>query len=315
MDINSEGLPGTYVSQETVSDGWCDAEPIFTNGTVSHMMLLNHKSDFAAVRPIADDGALGEAEYAEEWTSGWEDLEMFYAGNTTYILRHKRWPSITLAGGVEVVPFQSEQGFTLISKVQRESPFADGTLGEQVYENTWGAGWTVIKFFYVGNRSFLLRYKGGDGTSEIYEINQQNPFVNNTVGMRVYSAGWSRGWNIVRFFRMNERIYCFLLKTETGRVNIYEMTAAGRLGALKYDGDWRAGWDNVNIFNHSDGNTYFLTLKSSTGEMNYHRFKTGDPFSARTPYEVISSRTWSKGWTHTKIYHSPSGYKLLLMKQ
>lgn len=313
-DINLNGTPGSELSDETVGNGWSDAEPIMINGRVTHMMLLNSRSSYAKVRSVNPNGTLGREVYTKEWKWGWADLEMYYADNTTYILHQKRAPLLNV-GGIELDPLPKEQGFTRISKVQKDAPFGDGNLGEKVYEKTWGRGWTVTKFFSVGQTPFVFCYNSETGKAKTYKINEQNPFADNRLGEPAYNDTWRKDWNIIRFFKMAGKTYGFLLSTPTGRVKIYEMTPSGMFGARKFDGDWRAGWDNVSFFNDADGNAYFITIKSSNGQVNYHRFKRDNPFSSQTPYEVIANTTWTKGWTHSTVYNISAGNKLLLLKR
>ena len=124
-----------------------------------------------------------------------------------------------------------------------------------------------------------------------------------------------RDWDIIRFFKIGDDTFVFLLETESGRVKIPQMEDSGRFGELKHQDDWTGGWDNVSFMKHSDGNTYFITIKSSTGKIHYSRFKRNDPFSQTIPYEILTNTTWKKGWTHSAFYQASEGFRLLLLKR
>lgn len=313
--IRTDGTlgPGNLVD-EVVSSGWADAEPIQINGATTHMMFLNTSSDSARVKTVEDDGRFGDKVYEKPWTEGWADLEMLHWNDTTYILHQKRFPHLII-GGVEVDPFASVQGFTRISRVQRSSPFSGDVLGEKVHEETWGDGWNEIKFFSVGEKPFLFRYNSITGSAQTFEIDTADPFGNHSLGRLADDEIWRRDWDIIRFFKIGDDTYVFLLDTESGRVKIHQMDGSGRFGELKHQADWTGGWDNVSFMKHSDGNTYFITIKSSTGKIHYSRFKRNDPFSHTTPYEILTNTTWKKGWTHSAFYQAPEGFRLLLLKR
>lgn len=314
VKIRADGTLGRDdLVDEVVSSGWEDAEPVNTGGATTHMMFLNLYSNFAKVRPVRSDGKFGDAVYEKDWSEGWADLEMLYLGNSTYILHHKRFPLVSI-GGAETDLFPTQQGFTRISKVNAEAPFEGNVLGEKVFEDTFGRGWIAIKFFWVGGKPYVFRYNTETGSAQTFEINQENPFANQSLGRVAYNQTWPRNWNIFRFFQVGDKTYCFMLKTSSGHAMIYEMRNTGDFGGLRFDGNWRTGWDNVSFMKHSDGKTYFITINSATGRVNYHRFKP-DAFNQTTPYEILTDTTWKKGWTHSAFYQSPEGSRLLLMKR
>ena len=295
VKVRANGTLGqNELFDEVVSSGWSDAEPIITNGATAHMMFLNTASDSAKIRTVENNGEFGDKVYERPWTEGWADLEMLYFNDTTYILHQKRFPHLII-GGVEHNPFASVQGFTRISRVQPSTPFQGDVLGERVHEDTWGDGWNEIKFFSVGEKPFLFRYNSITGAAQTFEIDTADPFSNNSLGQLADGETWRTDWDIIRFFKIGDDTFLFLLETASGRVKIHQMEDTGRFGELKHQDDWTGGWDNVSFMKHSDGNTYFITIKSSTGKMHYSRFKRNNPFSQTIPYEILTNTTWNKG--------------------
>ncbi len=315
ISLNSnDGLPGGEVYDQIVSSGWSDAEPIMVNGRLRYMMFLNSKNTYAEIRSINNDGSFSEeTAYSKDWQGGWADIEMLYLNNTTYILHQKRFP---LLEDNDYYP----HGLTRISRVNVNDPFADSTLGTKVYDNTWGVGWSIIKFFFISNTPYMFRYNKNTNVAHVYRIDAADPFNNNRVGTKVYDQVWTPGWTVVRFFDYNNKMHCFQLKSETGEVKISEISntdpfSNGSMGTVRFEDTWTSGWTNVNIYTNTNNKTYMFLQKSQLGKAKIMEFRAGDAFSARYPFTDIYERTWTKGWTYTKIYYAGSGYKLLHMKK
>lgn len=309
----TDGKLGSDIYERIVSAGWSDAEPIMVNSTLKYMMFLNEKSTYAEIRTIENNGTFGSTPiYNKDWGSGWADIEMLYLNNTTYILHQKRFP---LLESFSYYP----HGFTRVSKVNASTPFANNSLGTVQYESTWGSGWSIIKFFYVNNDAYMFRYNEDTNKAQIYKLNATNPFANGSIGTLVYEKTWSSSWTVVRFFTYNGKTYCFHLKSSTGEVKIAEINSSnpfgdGNLGIMRFQGDWSSGWTNVNIFTNSNNKTYMFLQKTSQGTAKMMEFKT-DAFNQSYPFTDIEERDWSSGWSFTKVYYSPSGFKLLHMKK
>lgn len=313
--FSNTGALGGLTYERDVSNGWSDAAPIFINDSIRYMMFLNIRTSHAEIRTMHNEGSFSDGtSYSKEWTFGWAEIESLNLNNTTYILHHKRFPVVS---GVTL----PEDGLTRISRVNASNPFQGNALGSLVYEETWGSGWTIMKFFYVGNQPYIFRYNRNTSKAQIYKINKDNPFTSGTLGERVYNKTWAEGYTSVCFFNYRDKTYILHQKSSSGFIRITEISnatpfAGNLLGSIRFESNWTSGWDNFDIYtNNANGRTYLFCLKSGEGDYRLKRFKSGNAFSYDNPFEDIQSGTWTKGWSYAAIYQSNAGYRLLHMKK
>ena len=182
-----------------------------------------------------------------------------------------------------------------------------------------GAGWNIVKFFSVKDVPYIFRYNKNSAAVEIFRINAEHPFEGGDLGTRVYHDNWTPGYTVVRFFIYNGHTYLLHLKSGSGFIRITEINndapfSGGRIGTIRFESDWHEGWDNLNVFTHSNGKTYMFYEKSAQGDFRMKLLRP-DAFSHSNPFLNVAAGVWKKGWTYTMVYKSNGGYRLLHMKQ
>ncbi len=214
-----------------------------------------------------------------KWTSGWNNVETFEAGNKTYLFLLK-----------------SKTGNTKIFELG-----SNGTVGSKVFDKKWTAGWTTARIFRIRIQNYLFLLKKNTGDVKVFKLNS-----NGTVGSKVFDKKWSTGWTDAQFYRTGNQHRLFLLKESTGDVHINIVNNNGTIGAKTFDKKWTSGWSLAKTFTTNYQPHLFL-MKASTGDVHVHKLNSNGTVGSK-----VYDKKWSSGWTSVNTY-AVNGQQYLML--
>jgi hypothetical protein len=192
-------------------------------------------------------------------------------------------------------------------------------VGSKVESRHWSEGWTIANFYSIKGATylFLLKKSRLDPNGNNVTIHEMNG--DGTMGAKIESHHWSKGWTIANFYTLGETTYLFLLK-RTGvdpngkNVTIHKMNDDGTVGAKVESHHWSNGWTIANFY--TLGETTYLFLLKKTGvdpngnNVTIHKINDDGTVGAK-----VESHHWSEGWTAANFYNIGGSTYLFLLKE
>lgn len=242
-------------------------------------------------RPMSSTtGAISSAWTSGQWTTGWSIQEFTNIGGVTHVVLYR-----DDTGEVQIRPMK-----------------ADGTPGSAVYAAQGSTGWTSIRPYTIGSKTFLFAIKVSDGTAVINEVTR-NPSTGKVTLTERKRLDWSSGWTTAEpFSPSTTRTGLFLLKESTGQVLTLDLFGSAPyispVANAAYSANWSSGWSHVRVFS-TWGGTFLYLMKESTGEVHIHRM---DGLTVSTRYRDESVGT---GWSTAEIARTSTGSLLTLQSR
>lgn len=168
-----------------------------------------------------------------------------------------------------------------------------------LYGIKWKKGWNG-SVYNVKGVNYLFLLKESDGSVHIHKMKNDG-----SVGGRIVTDDWSKGWSNVNFYTIDNQTYMFLMKAGSGSgytsglVHIHKMNNNGTVGKMIKEYDWSAGWSNIEFFSLK-GKTYLL-LNKLNGNAHIHEMKSDG--TVKTP-AVLTTKSFIKGAKNIQFVES-----------
>ncbi len=246
-------------------------------------------------------GTIGNRILDVKWTEGWTTAEFYRINNETYLFLLK------------------EKGLSNSGKnVHIHRMNNDGTVGDRIATYKWSEGWTTARFYKLRGQTFLflLKEQGLSGVGKNVHIHRMNN--DGTVGDRIATHKWSRGWTSVEFFRVGAQSFLFLLKerglSNSGKnVHIHRMNNDGTVGDRIATYKWSEGWTTGKIYKVGVKVYLFLLKENGVSDSNknvhIHRMNNNGTVGSR-----VCDYKWTEGWTVVEPFTAFGRNFLFLLK-
>lgn len=231
----------------------------------------------------------------------------------------------------------------------------EGQVSRVTQQSNWTAGWTHLSSFTLDMRSFLFRYKSGDGTANINLINSDG-----TIPSRVQTINLGSGWTSALTYTVGFRKCLLLYNSASGAIQLRGINGVtGHIDNTSFaSANWGQGWsavctyqaglvgDYVLFYNRSTGasrvdnlnfdgtlgqNKQVMSLSNGwdnaavykVGGKNYFfrlKSSTGSMTIRRigddgTVGSTLQSANWTSGWTMVLPYQAGTSHYLFLLKR
>jgi hypothetical protein len=199
------GTVGNEVKRYDWSSGWTTVE-FYQAGGNTHLFLLKERGvggdgKNVHIHRMNTDGTVGTKIDTRKWSEGWTQAQPFTVGNKLFLFLLKKG-----------------NGYVHIHRIN-----ADGSVGNEVKRYDWSSGWTTVEFYQAGGNTclFLLKERGVGGDGKNVHIHRMN--TDGTVGTKIDTRKWSKGWTQAQPFTVGNKLFLFLLKKGNGYVHIYQI--------------------------------------------------------------------------------------------
>ncbi|MFT3928225.1 MAG: hypothetical protein QM778_37195 [Myxococcales bacterium] len=288
-----------------LSEGFTHAMP-FVWG--DRQYVLQHKSRcgndpcVARISPVLSDGSLGHPLYEENWSRGWDELEVFVLEGKPYLLRYKTGAAETeaeAAGHLRIEWMRFDEARTSLA-LDRVLDQANAPINAPT--------WSAIETFELGGLSYLFRFgneRGGE--IELLRLDRQaDHLVITSVAKGLH---WSTGWDRFESFTHTGQAYIVAGKSgyaipstveASGSVTIRRIVKPSEnIWALAsaFDGTWESGIDRIAPFEYAEA-AYLLTY--STASANLVLRKLGPDASAWD--EDLALPLWTGRWAANPVW-------------
>jgi hypothetical protein len=286
--LDAAGQIGSVVDMASWGDGFNLASSYSMAGA-TFLFSLQSDGGKLRIRDIAASGALGAVRDERTWSSGWTTALPYARGPQRHLLLYK----------------------TSTGLLRLHALTPNGTVGQKFEESTpvgdnpspFGAGWTSIAHYTVGDSDYLFFLRQGTGEMQVHGV-----AWNGGLAQRLQQADWSSGWTTAQPFTTSGGQFLFLLKSGDGQMNINTIKNDGRIGAQVPTTDWTPGWTIARPF--IVGNqTFIFLVKSATGQVQINRINANGTIGS-----VTDRRQFAPGWTAGTVVQQGRNAAIVLIK-
>ncbi|MEL6941120.1 MAG: matrixin family metalloprotease [Bacteroidota bacterium] len=182
-----------------------------------------------------------------------------------------------------------------INAIQSQYPF-NGEVPNSIFENEvyanngWSNNWNVIRFFQIGQNTYLYRYRSDVGGVKIHKMNSDGTIGNNTESI----DGWSLHWTHHELFEINGQVFLYRYRDDIGEFKIHKINSNGTLGSnVETVSNLSLNWNEHHLFK-SGNNVYLYRYRSDVGSVKIHKINPDGTFGNNTE----SFDNWSLKWSH-----------------
>ena len=234
-----------------------------------------------------EKGWIGPRVDTKTWSGGWS-LARTYAVN--------RQPYLFL--------LKSGDGEMHCHKFETQE-YNAGMIGELIDQRNWSEGWTSATTYTVGNATYLLILKKGNGLLRVHQF-----LSDGKIGPLVYEENIGKNWTIAEQFKVQNKSFVFFLKTDFGSVRILSVLQNGALSSEPvFEKKWARGWTSATFYEVM-GTTFLLLLKEGSGAAHLHKINSDGSVGTK-----LRDYNWSTGWSSVQSYQIDNAPYLFLLKQ
>lgn len=220
------------------------------------------------------------------WSKGWTNINFYEYKGEVYFFHQK-----------------SGDGSARINKLDYNSIMTNKSMGAQVYDAKWSAGWTSTNFFVHNDIVYFLHYKKESGLARLNAATK-----GGDVGTMIYEKTWSKGYSNFAMTSNGDNFYILYQKGDEGtciinNVNLTKLEAAAKAGLLSpnlgeetYNKQWSTGWGNFCFFKLNK-EVYLFFNKPKEGTARIEKLNADGTLGKR-----VYDNTWSAGWTEIDVF-------------
>ena len=199
---------------------------------------------------IMSGKSTGTKVFEANWSSGWTATKFFVHNDIIYFLHYKKGTGLA----------------------RLNAATKGGGIGKRIYEKNWSKGYTNFTMASNAGNFYILYQKENEGTCVINRINlaklesaAKAGLMSPNLGTEAYRKNWTKGWGNIAFFNLNNEVYMFLNKPESGLARMEKINADGTIGKRVYNKNWTSGWTTIDIF-YENGKPQLFHQKEKTGK-------------------------------------------------
>jgi hypothetical protein len=170
----------------------------------------------------------------------------------------------------------------------------EGQIASMAQQTNWDAGWTHLSHFSLDLRSFMFRYRGGDGVANIHQID-----ANGAIPARVQAINLGRGWTSALVYTVGLRKCLLLYNSATGAIELRGINGAtGRIDNNPFaTANWGRDWSAVHYYQAGLVGDYILFYNQTTGASRVDNLNFDGSLGQNKQVMALSN-----GWDNSAVY-------------
>ena len=170
----------------------------------------------------------------------------------------------------------------------------EGQVASMAQQTNWTAGWTHLRHFSLDLRSFMFRYKTGDGFANINQIN-----ADGTIPAPVQAINLGRGWTSAVVYSVGVRKCLLLYNSATGAIELRGINGVtGHIDSNTFaTANWGLGWSAVHYYQAGFVGDYMLFYNQTTGASRVDNLNFDGTLGQNKQVRALSN-----GWDNAAVY-------------
>ena len=266
---------GCETKDSTWSTGWTSFAGYFV-GSEPHLMIQKEIAGTAKIHPLDWEANLESATKDSTWSEGWSHLDTWEYGGNTYLLHYKggsnysgvmKVAELTSGGDTDCCTVSGDyswgtgwdphivtmsNGDDYLFRYQtstnqvRISALNAGTLGSEVYNDTWSSGLAHFDSLSVNGGTHLFAV---DSTGTIQHFVLSNSGV-PTNGSTAHSEITTvlTDWDLLQAYTLDGVPMIRVYRTSDGFFTLYTIDSTGVISGPLDSGFEDAGWTSIHHF-------------------------------------------------------------------
>lgn len=271
--VHPDGDIGCETKSSTWSTGWTSFAGYFVNGD-PHLMIQKEVGGTAKIHPLDWTADLQSATKDSNWSNGWSHLDTWEHGGDTYLFHYKsgasstglmRVAELTNGGNTDccsedeywstgwdphIITMSNGDDYLFryhtSSNQVRIAPLGPGTLGSDVYNNTWSSGYYAFDSLSIGGNTHLFALDSS-GTVHQFDIGTNGVPTDGSAPSHSMSTSIT-DWDLLQAYTLEGIPMVRLYRSSDGFFQVFGMDANGQLNDLLNGSFDQMGWTSIHHF-------------------------------------------------------------------
>ena len=271
--VRPDGEIGCETKDSTWSTGWTSFAGYFVGGE-PHLMIQKEIAGTAKIHPLDWEADLESATKDSTWSEGWSHLDTWEYGGDTYLFHYKsgsaysglmRVAELTNGGNTSccsedeywstgwephIVTMSNGDDYLFryhnSTNQVRIAALNGGTLGSEVYNNTWSGGLANFDSLSANGDPHLFAMNAAGTIQHFVLSNSGVPTNGSTPHSELTTV--LNDWDVLQAYTLDGFPIIRLYRTSDGFFSLYTLDSNGLLSGPTDSGFEQSGWTSIHHF-------------------------------------------------------------------